>query len=308
MTIKFVNPENPDEVIEIPESFKASVEKVDGETKDWTLDEIINQSRQNFVATQRFQEASNLKKEADEKMAQYEKLAKMQELSQKATDGDVDAFEELARMMDYPEEEIERLKEQYLNPEPENDNQDTQDTNQGDDDVPDNNTPNDETVTVSKAQWQQMYSAVQELSGKEVKSDLKKALDNDPNLGRLTDGQKDQVIDRFLMQDMMNQMESGQPYSPQMLTQALETAKASLKDLGSLPETAEEESKAKKDAENKEKLAQIETSLGSVPLNIKEVVEKGEIPERVPMTDPNYEKQTMQRLAAKRVQSSDLTN
>lgn len=321
---KFVDPSNPENVVEVPDEFTLEVDKVNGETKNWSLSDTINNARAGAVSTQRFQEASEMKRTAEEvqqelqqKEEELEGLrekAELADLMVRAKDDD-QAFLEFAQKVGYTQEQAEQQLEaaRASGRRPNSTNQDTppqEGGREGDDDMALTEEQKKELKAEllkelgvdSPNEFSAIKQATLEAKQREVMADARQALDNDPQLGKMTDGQKKYLVENAMFPAILDRLQSGnEAYGPQVALASLEAAKKTASELGITPKPASEASKDETES-SKQKMQMAAESVGPVEQPVQEAIEAGKLPEKPKMSDPQYSSKMTQRQLMMRAQ------
>jgi len=115
-------------------------------------------------------------------------------------------------------------------------------------------------------------------------SEFRNAVDKDPQLGKLKDEQKDLLVSRMMRPTVESSLRQGSQYGPDVIRAALEDTRKEAEKFGILPGEKEEIDKRLGFAE------QAGVNLGpSDQSALATAVRKGEVPDRVPASDPSYE-------------------
>jgi phage antirepressor YoqD-like protein len=320
---KFVDPSNPENVIEVPEEFRIEVDKVDGETKTWTAEEAINKARAGASATQRFQEASELRKQVEAEKAEWEK--QNEEMKQKAefldlidrAKTDNDAYREVAEANGLSREQADdmlrqagRLQDQQTPGNTGNTGNTNTNTNTGTNGNR-NSEGSESNMSVDKEQLKQaleelnmspdQFSAVTEMSVRQAREqvvgDLRRAIDNDPQLGKLNEGQKQHLVENSMFSAALEKLQSGnEGWRPDMAVSALDPAKKLATDLGIMPK-ATDDAQAEETKRRSENFLKAAETVGPVEEPVRESIEQGKLPKKPKMSDPQYSgKMTQYRL------------
>lgn len=309
MPLEFTNPETG-ETIEIPDGYQITVDRVDKETKQWSPQELVDHARQGAAASRRFQEAANLRKEAQATQSRVSELeSELEEARERAQVADLmerartddEAFVEFAtKYAGYSQQQAQQALAQRQRGQSKAPQQPTQDDNQSPQRPQGKSEGAQDTMDPNQSrEFETIKSGLLDLMRENAQVKMLRALDSDPKLGKLTGEQKEFLVQNVMFPAAVSSMRESKAehITDQVIQASRAAAEQKATTLGIIRDTSQDEQQ-KVQAQRQEVRRAVE-SVGPVETPLQEAIESGKTPDLPRMTDPNYGTKFAQAMAAK---------
>ncbi len=270
--------------------------KIDGVEKQFTVTELMTLASKAGGADAKFQEASAIRGEA-------QKQLRLNELNKTAETND-DAFRELGRLKGVDSATVEARLQEYR----EYQREQSAGTGDEEEEEEEEEAPKKKRAEVpvvakmsdeDKGKLDQTNQWAMEQAKEKALGEMRKTIDNDPVLGKLSSGQKEHLLDNVMSGAVIGRLQQGQAFGPTTLAAALQDTKAAAGKLGILPDATR---KIESQAVMLEKAG---INLGPADSPLSTAVQTGKVPVREPMSSVNYEDNLLARTLLNQEQQAE---